>query len=121
MYRYYTNGVCAKSILLDIQGDKLIDVVFEGGCAGNLIGIKTLIEGKSIDEIIEILNNNSLNDLEDLELANEVILNYIDKNVRRVTDDETVGLIICKKENKLILEYCSEPRIFETTYLLKTL
>lgn len=51
----------------------------------------------------------------------EKYMNYIDKNVRRVTDNETVGLIICKKENKLILEYCSEPRIFETTYLLKTL
>ncbi|AUN15121.1 TIGR03905 family TSCPD domain-containing protein [Paraclostridium sordellii] len=53
MYRYYTKGVCSKSILLDIEGDKLIDVVFEGGCAGNLIGIKNLIEGKNIDEIIE--------------------------------------------------------------------
>ena len=51
----------------------------------------------------------------------EKYMNYIDKNVRRVTDNETVGLIICKKENKLILEYCSEPRIFETTYLLKSL
>ena len=53
MYRYYTKGVCSKSILLDIEGDKLIDVIFEGGCAGNLIGIKNLIEGKNIDEIIE--------------------------------------------------------------------
>ena len=44
MYRYYTKGVCSKSILLDIEGDKLIDVIFEGGCAGNLIGIKNLIE-----------------------------------------------------------------------------
>lgn len=57
MYRYYTNGVCTKSILLDIQGDKLVDVVFDGGCAGNLIGIKNLIEGKSIDEIIESFEN----------------------------------------------------------------
>ncbi|MVO76320.1 TIGR03905 family TSCPD domain-containing protein [Paeniclostridium sordellii] len=40
-------------MLLDIEGDKLIDVIFEGGCAGNLIGIKNLIEGKDIDEIIE--------------------------------------------------------------------
>lgn len=53
MYRYYTKGVCSKSILLDLDGDKLLDVVFEGGCAGNLIGIKNLIEGKSIDDIIE--------------------------------------------------------------------
>ncbi|KGJ50058.1 hypothetical protein KD33_03705 [Clostridium sp. NCR] len=53
MYRYYTSGVCSKSILLDIEGDMLKDVIFEGGCAGNLIGIKNLIEGKNIDEIIE--------------------------------------------------------------------
>lgn len=57
MYRYYTKGVCAKSILLDIEDDILKDVVFEGGCAGNLIGIKHLIEGKNIDEIIEMLED----------------------------------------------------------------
>lgn len=32
MYRYYTSGVCAKFILLDIEGDTICDVVFEGGC-----------------------------------------------------------------------------------------
>ena len=53
MYRYYTNGVCSKSILLDLDGDMLVDVIFEGGCAGNLLGIKNLIEGKTIDEIIQ--------------------------------------------------------------------
>ena len=51
MYRYYTKGVCSKSILMDIEEDRLKDVIFEGGCSGNLIGIKHLIEGKSIDEI----------------------------------------------------------------------
>ena len=53
MYRYYTKGVCSKSILMDIEEDRLKDVIFEGGCSGNSIGIKHLIEGKSIDEIIE--------------------------------------------------------------------
>lgn len=57
MYRYYTSGVCAKAIVMDIEDDILKDVVFEGGCAGNLIGIKHLIEGKTIDEIIEILQD----------------------------------------------------------------
>ena len=57
MYKYYTRGVCSKSILLDIEGNILKDVVFEGGCAGNLIGIKHLIEGKNIDEIIEAFEN----------------------------------------------------------------
>ena len=40
MYRYYTNGVCAKSILLDIEDDVVLDVAFEGGCEGALIAIK---------------------------------------------------------------------------------
>ena len=57
MYRYYTKGVCSKSILMDIEDDILKDVIFEGGCSGNLIGIKHLIEGKSIDEIYCLLTN----------------------------------------------------------------
>lgn len=55
MYRYYTKGVCSKSILLNIEDDILLDVVFEGGCEGSLIAIKHLVEGKHIDEIIDIL------------------------------------------------------------------
>ena len=57
MYRYYTKGVCSKSILLNIENDVLKDVVFEGGCAGNLIALKELVEGKNIDEIIDKLEN----------------------------------------------------------------
>ena len=60
MYRYYTKGVCSKSILMDIEEDRLKDVIFEGGCSGNLIGIKHLIEGKSIDEIIVVLEKYTL-------------------------------------------------------------
>ena len=40
-----------------INGDRLTEVVFEGGCAGNLIALKQLVEGKSIDEIINNLEN----------------------------------------------------------------
>ena len=57
MYRYYTKGVCAKSILMDIEDEVIRDVVFEGGCAGNLIALKYFVEGKKIDEIIEHLEN----------------------------------------------------------------
>lgn len=57
MYRYYTEGVCSKSILMDIEGDVLKDVIFEGGCVGNAIGIKHLIEGKNIDDIIRDLED----------------------------------------------------------------
>ncbi|MGL6105290.1 TIGR03905 family TSCPD domain-containing protein [Romboutsia sp.] len=57
MYRYYTKGVCSKSIIMDIEDEVLKNIVFEGGCAGNLIGIKHLIEGKNIDEIIYMLQD----------------------------------------------------------------
>ena len=39
MYRYYTHGVCSKSILLNIKDDILLDVVFDGGCDGALIAL----------------------------------------------------------------------------------
>ena len=48
----------------------------------------------------------------------EVYMNYIDKNVKEITNDKTIGIIICKKDNKLVLEYSSDPRIFSTTYAL---
>lgn len=57
MYKYYTRGVCAKSISIDIQDGILYDVVFDGGCAGSLIAIKHLVEGKSVDEVIDALES----------------------------------------------------------------
>ena len=44
--------------------------------------------------------------------------NYIDKSLKRIDHDNTISLIVCKKDNKLVLEYSSEPRIFSTTYVL---
>ncbi len=48
----------------------------------------------------------------------EVYMNYIDKNVKSISQDRTIGIIIVKKGNKFILEYSSDKRIFETTYIL---
>ena len=48
----------------------------------------------------------------------ETYMNYIDKNVKSICQDKTIGIIIVKKENKFILEYCSDKRIFETEYRL---
>ena len=45
-------------------------------------------------------------------------INYVDKNIKEPFNDKTVGVIICKKENKFILEYCTNTRIFTTTYEL---
>ena len=46
-------------------------------------------------------------------------MNYIDKNIRNYNQDNTIGIIIVKKDNNFIMEYCSDNRIFDTTYTLK--
>ena len=43
-------------------------------------------------------------------------INYIDKKIKESFHDRTVGVIICKKENKFVMEYCTDNRIFTTTY-----
>ena len=43
-------------------------------------------------------------------------INYVDKNIKELFNDKTVGVVICKKENRFIMEYCSDNRIFTTTY-----
>ena len=43
-------------------------------------------------------------------------MNYIDKHLRKVTQDKTIGIIICKKNNKFIMEYCSDSRILAREY-----
>ena len=48
----------------------------------------------------------------------ETYMNYIDKNIRRVDQDKTIGIIICKKDNKFIMEYCSDDRIYQRVYEL---
>ena len=45
-------------------------------------------------------------------------MNYIDKNVKNIYQDNTIGIIICKKDNKFVMEYCSDDRIYRTTYVL---
>ena len=45
-------------------------------------------------------------------------MNYIDKNVKKENQNKTIGIIICKKDNKFIMEYCSDPRVFSKEYVL---
>lgn len=55
-YSFKTQGTCARSITFDIEGDKLYNVVFGGGCNGNTQGVSRLVEGMDIDRVIELLS-----------------------------------------------------------------
>ena len=43
-------------------------------------------------------------------------INYVDKNIKELFHDKTVGVVICKRENKYVIDYCTDERIFTTTY-----
>ena len=38
-------------------------------------------------------------------------MNYIDKNLKEISNNFTIGILICKRENKFVMEYCSDDRI----------
>ena len=48
----------------------------------------------------------------------EFYMNYIDKNIKSINQNKTIGIIICKKENKYVIEYCSDDRILAREYEL---
>ena len=48
----------------------------------------------------------------------QIYMNYIDKNIKEINHNKTIGIIICKRGNSLILEYSSDSRIFSTVYKL---
>ncbi len=45
-------------------------------------------------------------------------MNYVDKNIKKDFHDKTAGIIICKKNNKFVLEYVGFPKLFVSTYNL---
>ena len=48
----------------------------------------------------------------------QIYMNYIDNNLKKISQDKTIGIVICKKENKFVMEYCSDDRILAREYEL---
>ena len=51
-YKYKTSGTCARSIEFELEGGKVKNVRFEGGCNGNLKGIGSIVEGMDAKDVI---------------------------------------------------------------------
>ena len=45
-------------------------------------------------------------------------MNYIDKNIKTIDENDTVGIIICKQDNEYVIKYCSDDRIIAREYEL---
>ena len=58
-YQYPTKGVCPLRVEFDLEGDKVTNIKFYGGCNGNLKAIASLVDGMTVDEIGARLDGNT--------------------------------------------------------------
>lgn len=50
-FDYKPHGVCPMRISFDLEGDKVHNVAFAGGCNGNLQAISRVVEGMSVEQV----------------------------------------------------------------------
>ena len=53
---YKTKGTCSQAIEFEVEDDKVKSCNFIGGCMGNTQGVARLVEGRPIDEVIDLLS-----------------------------------------------------------------
>ncbi len=58
-YEYMTRGVCSVAIRFHIEDDVITNVVFIGGCNGNLKAISKLVDGMTVEQIEGYLKGNT--------------------------------------------------------------
>ena len=56
MIEYKTSGVCARSIDIEVDGDIIKNVRFNGGCDGNANGLSKLLVGMNVKDVINRLD-----------------------------------------------------------------
>lgn len=59
MYLFTPQGVCPRSIAIDLDGDVIRHVEFAGGCAGNLKAISKVVEGMTVDQVADLWEGNT--------------------------------------------------------------
>ncbi len=59
-FTYKTQGVCSSVINFDLSDDGVIsNVVYTGGCNGNLKAVGKLVEGMKAEKLVELLSGNT--------------------------------------------------------------
>ena len=52
---YKTSGTCSRMILVDVEDGVVTDCKFVGGCAGNTLGVASLVKGMKAEDAISKL------------------------------------------------------------------
>ena len=58
-YEYKTENTCAGEIRFDLNDGRVSNIEFIGGCNGNLKAIAKLVDGWTVEEIVEKLAGNT--------------------------------------------------------------
>lgn len=56
-FRYTPEGVCSVEMIFEIDGNIIKNLKIIGGCPGNTVGVSKLVQGRNIDEVINMLKN----------------------------------------------------------------
>ena len=122
--------IISEKVLHQLILENIEDFLLELGEGFSFIGSEYKIKlGNNYNYIDLLLFNIKYNcyvviELKITELKKEHIgqintyMNYIDKNLKTIYQDNTIGIIICKKNNHFIMEYCSDDRIISREYIL---
>lgn len=113
-----------KQLILEDIDNFLLELGSDFSYIGNEYKIKT---GDRYNYIDLLLYNIEFNcyvvvELKVIELRKEhigqiqIYMNYIDNNLRKISQDRTIGIIICKRDSKFVMEYCSDERILTREY-----
>ena len=116
----------SEKLLQELLLEKIEKTLLELGYGFNFTGREVNLGGSYCDMLFF---NTELNAYVVLELKirklqkqdigqTEYYMNYIDKNIKKSFHNKTIGIILCKYDNKIVMEYCSNPNIYETTYKL---
>lgn len=54
-YRYIPQGVCSMQMIFEIDNGIIKKLKIIGGCPGNTVGVSRLVEGRTVEEVIEML------------------------------------------------------------------
>lgn len=55
-FRYVPRGVCSRMIDIELEGDIIRSVRFQGGCAGNTQGVAALVRGMRVQDAVARLS-----------------------------------------------------------------
>lgn len=55
--KYRTSDVCCSMISYDIEDDTVNNIIFHGGCPGGLSALAKALNGRKIEEVINLMKN----------------------------------------------------------------